>query len=503
MGIGRQLFNNILTSWLSYAVRLVIGFAFLPFIASTFGSQRYGVWVIIFQAITYLSLFDLGLERAVIRFTAKYYAQQDYRSLSRTLGTSQRIFILLSPLVLAGVTVVSLLLFDGLKLTDPSVRHEGQIALIIIGFLLASKFSLGVINHALAGLQRFDLLNALDIFEEIFRYGFMALLLYQGLGMVALASAIIGVNLVRQAIGYLLLRHYEPNVRWSPANFDRERFRELYRYSRMSFGITLAWLVIFNSDSILLGLLSSTAAAGIYAPAAQLMLYMRHVVNAIGIPLTPAISHLDARDNDGGIVQTYLTGLKYVSFVSFLLSAGVVIFARSFVALWLPPEFAKTADVMIILSIGSAVFLPQIIGNSVLFGIERHRYLFYVLACEAVLKVGLSFILIKDYGSSGMAVAAAAPQVLLYLTLYPYFMSRVLSVPMSKLLVESWRSGLLALVVTIPVALGLRYLIAPTNWPAFFIDVLLVAAVALTFGYLVIMNVSDKQRIIGFVLRRT
>ena len=38
--------------------------------------------------------------------------------------------------------------------------------------------------------------------------------------------------------------------------------------------------------------------AGIYAPGAQLMLYFRNIVNNIGIPLIPAISHLEAAGLD-------------------------------------------------------------------------------------------------------------------------------------------------------------------------------------------------------------
>lgn len=506
MGVGRQLLKNILTSWVAFAVRLVIGFLFVPFIASIFGTERYGIWVIIFQAVSYLTLFDLGLERAVIRFVARYHSKGERETVSQTLSTSQGIFLVLAPVLLIGVIAVALVLFDWLKISDQSLRAEGQWALMIVGLMLAGRFSLGVVNHALAGLQRFDVLNALDILEEIFRVGTMAVLLWQGYGMMALAAAILGVNLIRQLAAFACLRLIEPDLKWNPRQFDRDRFRELFRYSKMSFGITLAWLVIFNSDSILLGLMTSTAAAGVYAPAAQLMLYLRHVINAIGIPLTPAISHLDARSDDGGVARTYLTGLKYVSYVSFFLSTGVILFARPFVALWLPVEFASTAEVMMILAVGSAVFLPQIIGNSVLFGIERHRYLFYVLLCEAVLKIGLSLLLIQEYGALGMAVAAAAPQVVLYLTLYPYFMSKVLGHSVGSMLTVSIRSGIIALVATAVTGLILRSLLFPDTWGIFAIEILVTALVAASIAWVFVFAKSDRDRIVAAVkgrIRRT
>lgn len=502
MSIARQFFKNILTSWAAYVIRLALGFVFVPYIATTFGTERYGVWVIIFQAISYITLFDFGFERAVIRFVARYWAQGDEEAVRRTLSTSQGLFLVLAPVVLLTVVAVSLFLFDWLKISDPSIISEATVALIVIGVLLATRFALGAINHALAGLQRFDILNAIDIGEEILRFSSMALLLSLGHGMIELAVAILLVNLLRLGAGWFWLRKVEPSVRWDPRRFDRERFKELYRYSKMSFGITLAWLVIFNSDSILLGMIASASAAGIYAPAAQLMLYMRHVVNAIGIPLTPAISHLEAKGRDEGVVRTYLTGLKYVSYISFFLSVGVIIFARPFVSLWLPAEFAETGEVMVILAVGSAIFLPQIIGNSILFGIEKHRYLFYVLVCEAALKIGLSLVLIPAFGAKGMAVAAAAPQFILYLTLYPHFMSKVLGRSVMEILGTATRPAGLALLTTGAVALTMRALIPPTSWGAFIVDIFLTGLIALAVGWFLVVEPTERGRLYGAIRSR-
>jgi O-antigen/teichoic acid export membrane protein len=495
--IARQFLKNILSSWVAYAIRLALGFLFVPYITSVFGSEQYGVWVIIFQAISYISLFDLGFERAVVRFVAKYYAQGDEEAVRRTLSTSQGIFLILAPAVLIAVSAVALLLFDFVKVSDVALRSDGQIALIIIGVLLTTRFALGTIHHALQGLQRFDIINAIDIGEEILRFGSMALLLSMGYGMIGLAIAILGVNVLRLAAAWIWLHAVEPTIRWDPRAFDKERFKELYGYSKMSFGITIAWLVIFGSDSILLGMIASASAAGIYAPAAQLMLYMRHVINAIGIPLAPAISHLEAKGRDYGVVRTYLAGLKYVTFISFFLSCGVIIFARPFVSLWLPSEFAQTADVMMILAVGSAIFLPQIIGNSILFGIERHRYLFYVLVCEAVLKIGLSFLLIGEYGAKGMAIAAAVPQVILYLTIYPYFMSKVLGQSLPHLLGVAARSGFLAILATVATGLAMRTVLPPETWPTLLCDTAVTGGVALAVGWSLVVERSERDRLMS------
>ena len=259
-------------------------------------------------------------------------------------------------------------------------------------------------------------------------------------------------------------------------------------------------MIIFSTDSLLLGLLASSAAAGIYAPGAQLMLYLRHIVNAIGIPLIPAVSQLESTGNFDRIRDIYFRGLKYISYFSFFLTVGVILYARSFVGLWLKPEFADSAQVMIILAVSSAFFLPQIIGNSILFGIEKHKYLLYVLVCEASIKIVLSFLLIGKYGLTGMALAATIPQLLLYVTIYPYFMARVLNLPLHRIVLYSLGPGLAALVVTLPSALYIKYILPPLSWPTFLANIALVTAVAALPAWF-LLEAEDRRMLFKLIKR--
>ena len=51
MTIARLFFKNILSSWVAYAIRLALGFLFVPYITSVFGSEEYGVWVTVAPSV--------------------------------------------------------------------------------------------------------------------------------------------------------------------------------------------------------------------------------------------------------------------------------------------------------------------------------------------------------------------------------------------------------------------------------------------------------------------
>jgi O-antigen/teichoic acid export membrane protein len=446
--LKQQLHKNIGVSWAGHLVQMAISFFFVPFITSVLGDARYGVWVIVFQTISYFVLFDFGLEQALVRFLSKHLSTRDFIRINQTLSTTLGLYLVLGSAIIVGVWLTATFLFDYVRIGDPLMLQEGKTALKIIGLYMGLRFFLTPYGGVLGGFQRFDIARGLGIVEELVKAALMVWLLASGYGLVALAWTVVGLSVLKQGAAYVILKRIHPEVVVSPSGFHRATAKELLGYSKITFGIIIGWLIIFNTDSVLLGLLASSAAAGVYAPGAALMLQIRLIVNAVGGPLTAAVSHLEARNDLETIRRFYARGIKYCSYLSFFASVGVILYARPFVALWLEPEFAGAAEVMRVLAVSSAFFAPQILGNAVLFGTGNHSHLLRVLVLEAAAKIALSLVLIGPYGMLGMAYAAAIPQFLLYVTLYPVLLARVLKVTPAWIVLSSLRSGLTAMVVS-------------------------------------------------------
>ncbi|MEA3297609.1 MAG: oligosaccharide flippase family protein [candidate division Zixibacteria bacterium] len=499
LGVGQQYIRNVYSSWLGHIARALITFFFVPYITSVFGDTRYGVWVIVFQAINYFSLLDIGLTSAITRYVSKYLAEKNLIKVNRVLNTSNLIYLVLGTVVMAGVYLFVTLFFDYFKIGNPELVEEGRNAMLIMGLFMAFNFYLLPFGNTLGAFQRYDIANGIRVIEEIIRVAVMIWLLSQGYGLVALALTLVALTVIKHIATAFWLLRLHPELRITPGLADKDTARTLFQYSRVSFGIVIGWLVIFNTDVFLLGLMSSSAAAGVYYPGVQLLNHVRNAINNIGTPLIPAVSQLNATSDPATIKNVYTKGLRYTSYLSFLLSTCVILYAQPFVTLWLSPEFAGAASVMTILAIGSAIFLPQIIGNSVLFGIEKHKYIFYVLICETVSKVLLALVLIKTYGILGMALASAIPQVVFYLTLYPYFMGKVLSASPGRLVWSGLKHGLFAVIVSCPLALAFRYLLPPVTWVTLIANVGMVLIVTLIIGYRIVLEPGDRQRLLrGF-----
>jgi len=464
------------------------------------GDSRYGVWVIIFQAVSYFSILDLGMNAAVVRFISKYLGEKDFDKINRVLNTATLFFFVIGVIAVMLIYFFSSYFFGIFRVDDPLLAQEGAAAMAMLGVFVGIRFILQPFAGSFVAFHRQDLANLLNICEEIIRTFAIVLLLYRDYGLVELAQAVLIINVLKQIVAVIVLKRLQGEIRFSLKQIDFGTIRSLFGYSKTAFGIAVAWIVIFNSDSLLLGIVSSSAAAGVFNPAVQAMYHLRMIVNAIGIPLTPAVSHLEVTTDTATISRMYLRALKYTSYLSFLICTGMLIYAEPFIGLWLPASFLPAADVMKILAISAAFYLPQILGNSVLLGLDKHRYLLIVLFLEAGLKILLALILIKPYGLIGMAIASAAPQLLLYTTIYPQYVSKVLGITYVQGMRPVLFTGLIAVFVTAVTAYVLHQWLPPWTWRYFVINVAVVIT-ANAIPALLIVEKKDREKIINLFKR--
>ena len=460
------------------------------------GDSRYGVWVIIFQAVSYFSILDLGMNAAVVRFISKYLGENAFDKINRLLNTATLLFLAIGVIAATLIYIFSSNFFGIFRIDDPALAQEGATAMALLGIFMGIRFIFQPFAASYVAFHRQDLANLLNICEEIIRTFAMVLLLYKRYGLVELAQAVLVINVIKQIVAVIVLKRLQGELRLSYKLIDTETIKPLLKYSKTAFGIAVAWIIIFNSDSLLLGIVSSSAAAGVFNPAIQAMYHLRMMVNAIGIPLTPAVSHLEATTDTATIARMYLRALKYTSYLSFLICTGMLIYAHPFIALWLPSSFSPAVEVMQILAISAAFYLPQILGNSILLGLDKHRYLLIVLSLEAGLKIILALLLIKPYGLIGMAIATAAPQLLLYTTIYPQYVSRVLGISYSQGMRPVIFTGLIAVFVTTVTSFALYELLPPWTWRYFMINVAIVVAVNAIPAFFMVEK-KDREKIIS------
>ena len=101
-----------------------------------------------------------------------------------------------------------------------------------------------------------------------------------------------------------------------------------------------------------------------------------------------------------------------------------------------------------------------------------------------------------------MAAATSVAQVAAALTVYPYVMSRVLGIPVSRLLVTQVKAGIPAALVAVPAAIVMMRLLLPENWPLLLIDIGVVSVVTAIVGLFFVLESTDRKRILDVLTSR-
>ena len=94
-----QLKKGAILSYVSILLTNIIGLVLTPFIIRSLGDSEYGLYILIGGVIGYISILDLGLNNAIIRYVSKYRAENDKSGEESFLATTMVIYGIISVVV--------------------------------------------------------------------------------------------------------------------------------------------------------------------------------------------------------------------------------------------------------------------------------------------------------------------------------------------------------------------------------------------------------------------
>ncbi len=495
----KRLLRNVTSNWVQMAIYSATALIMTPILVHSLGKDAYGIWALIYSIIHYTNFFDVGFKQSLARFLPKYYATRDYDKLNEVVNSSNLIYLISGTLVLATTIVIAAFFVDWFQV-PPEMHSLMRIVLIIMGVNHAFYFFL-MAGTALGPFHRYDLMNTIEIVKTIVGTAVVIWLVKNGYGLLALAI----VTFLSSFGGLLVKRYFQhrivPEIKYDFRYVNKQRIRELFNYGAVSFLIVMSWIVIFSKDNIVVAKFISLEAVAYFNVAGTIISNLRSIVSAIGIPLVPAISHLDATSDLREIAALERKLNRYLYYMSVLICVGFLFFADDFINQWMGPGFQTTINIMLILIVPTCIFLPQMVSNSVLLGIGKHRALLYVLGLEAVSNVSLSIALVHVWGVYGVALGTAIPQVIIYLFIYPYVFHRAIRASLKDFYRESGIAVITGTIFVLPVAWLANY-IPWGGWPGFVLKVGLVSAVGFAGFIWRMLEPNDRRRIFGFLHRK-
>ena len=491
----KLLIKNIFSNWAMMFVSIAIAFFMSPFLVHNLGKEQYGIWALVLSIVSYSGFLDAGMRQSLARYIPKYYAVKDYPKLNQVLSTTDAIYWVTGSLVMLATLVVAFF-FIGVFNVTAEYMPVMRITLILVGVNEAMRFVF-ITRSALGPFHRYDIGNAIDILGTVANALVVVIFIGRGYSIITLAVIMVSTFFLKFFIRSIYQKRLVPEIEYKLAHVNKQTFKELFEYGAVSFFIVVAWMVIFNSDNVIIGMFLNTTDVTYYSIAGMMINYLRTLINAIGTPLIPTISHLEASNNYEEIAGLYTKLSKYLNYLAACIAIGILFYGGHFINLWMGEGFKSTVNVLHILIIPAAIYLPQVVANSVLLGISRHRTLLKVLAFEAIIKIVLSVILIKPLGIYGVAIGTALPQFVIYTFIYPRIFTRIIGLELKKYYTMNLKAIAIASALTVPISLLLIYLNKIQGWPGFIISVITVVIFAAIGFWKWVIESWDKEKLLN------
>ena len=493
----KRLLRNVTSNWVQMAVYTVIALIMTPFLVHSLGKEIYGIWALIFSIVQYTNFFDVGFKQGLARYLPKYYAAHDYHKLNEVINSSNLIYSISGVAVIITTLVIAVFFIDVFQVT-PELQSLMRAGLIIIGINQAVFFFF-MAGTALGPFHRYDLYNGVEIVKTVLSSLAVVYFLMNGYGLIALALLTLASNVVGLLVKRFFQQRIVPQIRFGIGFISKERIRELFSYSIVSFLIVITWIVIYSTDNVVIGIYISSTAVTFYNIAGTIVNNLRTFVSSIGVPLVPAISHLDTTSDLREIAGLHDKIMRYLYYLTTSICVMLVFFGSDFIRLWMGEGFTSTAEVLLILIIPACIYLPQTMSNSVLLGIGQHRPLLYLLIVEAACNITLSLILVRFWGIHGVALGTAIPQILIYSFVYPYVFQKIIRSSLKGFYRSSAGAIGMSLLFTLPLAWLAAVLITMDGWVGFILKILIVGLGTLVgFGWKVLES-SERKNMLGFI----
>jgi len=434
----RSPFQSVLSNWAGFIVAACIALFLSPFVVRHLGNTAYGIWVLIGSLTGYLGLLDLGVRGAVTKYVSSFHAVGSHEEVRRVASSALLIFV--GAGTLAVLVSVALAIFGVSALDIPSsYRATAQIILVLAGINIAVSLVSGVFGGILVALQRFDLVNAIEILSGILRAAAVVIVLEIGFGLIALAAVQL-VFAIATCLFYarISLQQY-PQLSLSLWDTDRQHLRKIFSFSSYAFVIAISTKLVFSTDSVVIGAFLPVSFITFFAIAGNLINYSRDLISGISTTAAPRASALDAAADKEGVRRVLLKSAQFATIVILPIAITLMLRGKTFIRLWMGAQYAEqSGHVLWILMLSSVFVAGEQAVTSTIMGIGKHKPLAGVYLAEGLCNLGLSIALVHSMGIYGVAWGTTLPSLAKSFFFWPWYVRRILRIPVWEYVSSNW-----------------------------------------------------------------
>lgn len=406
--------KNILVSWLSHVVTVLVGFFMMPHILRTIGESPYGAWLLINAIAGYSGIVYSGFGTTICRFVAEHSARKEWKELNVLVSSIQAVYLVTASIIFALTAVLAwqapaLAHWDGVPLA------EVRLAILIVGLTIGVSMVSSVYGAVLIGIQRMDYYRGIEAGMGLLRMGLTIWFLHNRQGLVTLALIYLAVTAVDQGLSAFLAYRQVPTLRVAPWRGSWRVVKGCFNDSLLTALAHVAEYLINLTDTVVIGMVISPAAVMPYQIGQRITQMIRVPIVHIGEAVLPKAGELHARQSRAELGDLVARAMGLALFLSAGFMIGCVYFGDLLIQTWIGPGYPVSVIILSLLMLAQMVSLPLTVARKAMLGIGQIRQQAVIDFAEALCNLILSLIFIHWWGIVGVAVGTVLPMVVIEL----------------------------------------------------------------------------------------
>jgi len=417
-----QLKKAALLTYINLGLSNIVGIVLTPFIIRMLGDSEYGLFALIGAFVGYLSILDLGLTNAVVRFVAQYRAQKDTLGLENFLAVSLIIYSVISFVVVVfGLVMyynVDVLFENTLSGIEMS---KAKIMLLIFIFNIAITIPGGAFTGICHGYEHFVFPRVLSIIKYIIRTLLVVFILLKGadaIGLVILDS-ILNVLFIGSTVYYVFVKL---KVKIKLQSFNRSFLKEVFSYSIWIFVFAMVYQFQWRTGQVILGATTSTIVVAIYSVGVTLGLYFLMLGNVInGLILPKAVKSIYNNNNTEILTAEMLRVSRISMIILFYILGGFLILGQEFVLLWVGETYKEAWFVALLIMIAFVMPISQGYAHAILEAKKMMRFKSLLSLILTIIGIVVGAYLSTIYGLKGIIYGIFGALIILQIAVLFYY----------------------------------------------------------------------------------
>ena len=403
----RRVFLGVLSVGYSKIVVAFMQLAMVPVLATTWGLDTYGQWLMLTTVPIFLGASDFGFGTAAGNRLTAEVAKGQFDEALRTFQSALAVMLLCTFSIFAICLTATLLLPDSLLAAADGLDGDSArqvLAIMCLFGLVALQSSLFMSVMRAEGLfaQTTSLYATMQLGEGI---AVMAVALAGG-GPVIAAIAYCSIRTIGVSAQAVLALSRAKWLKLGLRQGTKARVRELLRPALAAMMLPLSQALHLQGTALAVGAAAGAAAVPIYTSLRTLSRTGLQLLMTLTLPILPEFTAEHARENSEWVKR--ITGgiATFNSLAGIVAAIGMLLLGEWFLDLWTKGAIQPPYEMLALTAIAMAASMVWNPLSNLLVAVNRHETFTYSFLIIAALATALTYAFVVQWGIVGSAAAS-------------------------------------------------------------------------------------------------